>query len=81
MTQSLTFAPIPPDAQFDTERLYAKVTRQFLVWWRGCKTRQIVSELTNEQLADAGIDPSSVLGPRCIQIVERGYHANATGWR
>lgn len=67
--------------RFDTERRFARVARRFRQWWIARRTRQIVAELTDEQLADAGIDPSSVSGPVSIQVVERGYHANATGWR
>ena len=70
-----------PKVQFDAERHFARVVRWFRQWWIARRTRRIVAELTNEQLADAGIDPSLVIGPISVQIVERGYHTKVAGWR
>ena len=69
------------EVRFETERHFARVTRRLRQWWIARRTRRIVAELTDEQLADAGIDPSLVVGPVSIQIVDGGYHANLAGWR
>ncbi|EIM30495.1 DUF1127 domain-containing protein [Microvirga lotononidis] len=66
---------------FETERHFPRVVRWIRQWWIARRTRRIVAELTNEQLADTGIDPSLVIGPVSIQMVERGFHTKAAGWR
>lgn len=82
MTQSpLVATASSPKVRFDAERHSARVVRWFRQWWIARRTRRIVAELTNEQLADTGIDPSLVIGPVTVQIVERGYHTKAAAWR
>lgn len=81
MALSAPVATHAPDVRPHAEGSSPGFARQIRRWWAARTSRRAVAELTDGQLADAGIDRASVTGPMPVHVVEQGYHVNATGWR
>ena len=81
MALSAPVATLSRTIEQHAEGGFSNLAQQILRWRATRTTRRAGAALTDDQLADVGIDRSSVTGPVPVTEVARGYHVSATGWR